>query len=191
MAPATRRRRRLSYTGRPNAVAADDMIAPGRKASSTSTDIERVRGGTRARHTDLLAVEEPLEIQLVAGNRTGSAAKSIAITMRTPGDDTDLALGFLFSESIIHCRADVERVTHVGPSDSDSDLQNTIRVELNPDVKVDLARLERHFYTTSSCGVCGKASLDALRIIAPPRKRDDFAIDQSRLIALPGRLRDR
>ena len=167
------------------------MIAPGLKASSTSTDIERVRGDQRARHTDLLAVEEPLEIQLVAGNRSGSAAKSISITMRTPGDDIDLALGFLFSESIINHRADVESVSHVGPGDGSSDLQNTLRVELNPDVSVDLSRLERHFYTTSSCGVCGKASLDALRVVAPPRENDTFRIEQRQLIALPGRLRDR
>lgn len=166
------------------------MIAPGPRASTTSTDIERVRGGKHARHTDQLAVEEPLEIQLAAGNQTGSAAKSISITMRTPGSDTDLALGFLLSESIVRRHSDVEKVTHVGPGKGGNDLQNSIRVELKPDVTIDLDRLERHFYTTSSCGVCGKASLDALRIVAPPRGQSAFKIDERRLIALPGRLRD-
>lgn len=166
------------------------MIAPGLKASSTSTNIERVRSGKRARHTDRLAVEEPLEIQLAAGTQAGSAAKSISITMRTPGSDTDLALGFLLSESIIRRHADIEKVTHVGPRNGGDDLQNSIRVELKPDVPVDLDRLERHFYTTSSCGVCGKASLDALRIDAPTRPRDAFKIGTRQLIALPGRLGD-
>ncbi len=132
--------------------------------SSLAVDISRVEGGKSKQESDVVAVEEPLEIQLCSSAATGSAAKSISITMRTPGEDADLALGFLFTEGIIQAAGQVASVEHQGEVDPDTGLQNTIRVELVPDVEIDLGRLERHFYTTSSCGVCGKTSLDALRV---------------------------
>lgn len=132
--------------------------------SSQTVDINRVDGVKSEEQDDVVAVEEPLEIQLCSATAAGSAAKSISITMRTPGDDTELALGFLFTEGIITTADQVASVAHQGETDPDTGLQNTIRVELAPDVEIDLSRLERHFYTTSSCGVCGKASLDALHV---------------------------
>lgn len=132
--------------------------------SSRAVDISRVDGDQSLLISDDVAVEEPLEIQLSSPTAAGSAAKSISITMRTPGDDVGLALGFLLTEGIIKSADQVRSVEHRGESDPDSGLQNTIRVELGPDVNLDLGRLERHFYTTSSCGVCGKASLEALRV---------------------------
>ncbi len=132
--------------------------------SSLAVDISRVEGVNSKKESDVVAVEEPLEIQLCSASASGSAAKSISITMRTPGEDADLALGFLFTESIIESAKQVASVSHQGETDSETGLQNTIRVELQPDVDIDLGRLERHFYTTSSCGVCGKTSLDALRV---------------------------
>ncbi len=132
--------------------------------SSTAVDISRVDGNQSQNESDDVAVEEPLEIQLCSQSAAGSAAKSISITMRTPGDDTDLALGFLLTEGIIESFDQVTSVAHSGEVDPDTGLQNTIRVELGPDVDIDLGRLERHFYTTSSCGVCGKTSLEALRV---------------------------
>jgi FdhD protein len=132
--------------------------------SSTAVDISRVNGKQSQNESDDVAVEEPLEIQLCSQSAVGSAAKSISITMRTPGDDADLALGFLLTEGIIESVDQVASVAHRGELDPDTGLQNTIRVELGPDVDIDLGKLERHFYTTSSCGVCGKTSLEALRV---------------------------
>ncbi|MGE0431662.1 MAG: formate dehydrogenase accessory sulfurtransferase FdhD, partial [Planctomycetota bacterium] len=116
---------------------------------------------------DTLAVEEPLEIRLVHGPARDSA--SISITMRTPGHDAALAVGFLVSEGIVRRASDVLRAVHCGrPTSVPEAATNVIRVELAPDVVVDLARLQRNVYTTSSCGVCGKSSLDALAVVAPP-----------------------
>jgi len=130
--------------------------------SSRKLDIVRSDGQHRTVTRDVVAVEEPLEIQLGSDAAEGAAAKSVSITMRTPGDDEELAIGFLFTEGIISGRADVQDVTPVGPVDGKSGLRNTIRVRTARGVVPDLERLTRHFYTTSSCGVCGKASLDAL-----------------------------
>jgi FdhD protein len=132
--------------------------------SSKPVDISRVSGDQSQTESDDVAVEEPLEIQLSSPTAEGSAAKSISITMRTPGDDDVLALGFLLTEGIIESAEQVLSVAHRGEPDPATGLQNIIRVELRPDVAVDLGKLERHFYTTSSCGVCGKASLEALRV---------------------------
>jgi FdhD protein len=132
--------------------------------SSKTVDISRVSGNQSRSESDDVAVEEPLEIQLSSPTAEGSAAKSISITMRTPGEDADLALGFLLTEGIIKSADQVSSVAHRGEPAPDTGLQNIIRVELGPDVTVDLDRLERHFYTTSSCGVCGKTSLEALRV---------------------------
>jgi FdhD protein len=112
---------------------------------------------------DLLAVEEPLEIRL--------GSKPVSITMRTPGHDFELAAGFLFTEGILHEAADIREIRYSEPASANGNprqLGNSVTVELNPDVEVDLDRLERHFYTTSSCGVCGKASIEALQMQGCP-----------------------
>ncbi len=158
--------------------------------SSLAVDIRKVDGEQSGVVTDKIAVEEPLEIQLCAPTAQGSAAKSISITMRTPGDDTELALGFLLTEDIIQSHDQVTSVNHHGEQDPATGLQNTIRVELRPDVDVDIDRLQRHFYTTSSCGVCGKASLDALHVSG----QDSLAQHQPRFTrdminAMPDRVR--
>ncbi len=105
---------------------------------------------------DLLAVEEPLEIQLGYERQGWRVHKSVSITMRTPGADAELAAGFLFTEGIVTDASQIE--------DIHSEEANVTRVELKSGVPVDLRRLERHFYTTSSCGVCGKASIAALNV---------------------------
>jgi FdhD protein len=84
--------------------------------------------------------------------------------MRTPGDDHELVLGFLVTEGIIQSRDQVLSVRHCGEADAQTGLKNIVRVEIDPAVDLQLDRLQRHFYTTSSCGVCGKASLEALRV---------------------------
>lgn len=160
--------------------------------SSLAIDIRKVSGDNEQDTEDSVAVEEPLEIQLSSGSAKGAAAKSISITMRTPGDDADLALGFLFTEGIVSTIDQIASVEPVGPVDSASGLQNTIRVRVTDGVEIDFDRLQRHFYTTSSCGVCGKASLDTLRIAgtkAPGAAQSPFGRDS--IIKMPGKLLER
>lgn len=109
---------------------------------------------------DSVALEEPLEIRLHYGPTERRVSRSLSITMRTPGDDYELAVGFLLSESIIRQSSDV-----LPREDSESaqpENSNLVRVALAPELVVDLEKLQRHFYTTSSCGLCGKTSLEAL-----------------------------
>ena len=133
-------------------------------SSSVAIEISKVRAGEPAAFTDSVAVEEPLEIRLGYSTPDGRATRSISITMRTPGNDSELAAGFLYTEAIIKRSADIASIETCGPPAPDSGNHNVIRVDLSADVAVDLGRLQRHFYTTSSCGVCGKTSLDALRV---------------------------
>jgi len=149
---------------------------------SQATSVAKMRGDLREFVDDRVAIEEPLEIRLgyeIAGERHTS---SVSITMRTPGHDEDLATGFLVSESIIRSPADVAIIK---PCKGD----NTIRVELEGGVAVDLERLQRHFYTTSSCGVCGKASLDALHAVGVGALANGPSYPRDTLIRLPDQLR--
>jgi FdhD protein len=114
--------------------------------------VTRIAPGSVTQNEDVLAVEEPLEIRAGWQDRE----KNISVTMRTPGDDYDLAAGFLFTEGLIRSAGDIESIRHWGSP-------NVVRVELR--VPIDASKLDRHFYTTSSCGVCGKSSIDAVRII--------------------------
>jgi FdhD protein len=159
--------------------------------SSLAVDISKVEGDQDQNVSDVVAIEEPLEIQLSSSTAAGSAAKSISITMRTPGDDANLALGFLLTEGIIESADQIMSVGHRGEPTPESGLQNIIRVELRPDVEVDLDRLERHFYTTSSCGVCGKTSLEALRVtgqMSLARHGGKFAREV--IVSMPDRVMD-
>jgi FdhD protein len=117
--------------------------------------IDAVRDGIRTRRDDLVVVEEPLEIRLARLGEPGPG-RPISITMRTPGNDVELALGFLHGEGLIRSNRDIASVRECGAD------RNVVRIELAADVPLDLARLERNFYTSSSCGVCGKASLEAV-----------------------------
>ena len=137
-----------------------------------------------------MAVEEPLEIRLGCETSGGREDTSVSITMRTPGSDAELATGFLYTEAIIKSAADIALVKHCGPPAPDTGIHNVIRVELEPGVAVDLERLQRHFYTTSSCGVCGKTSLDALRTCgAAQQSLTTTRFRKAVLTALPDRLR--
>ncbi|HEX2023437.1 MAG TPA: formate dehydrogenase accessory sulfurtransferase FdhD, partial [Acidimicrobiales bacterium] len=113
-------------------------------------------GEARARPDDL-ATEEPLEIRLVAGGES----RTVAVTMRTPGADFELAAGFLFAEGIISGKDDVRRITYCAEGEQRF---NVVNVELAGRALPDLRPLERHFFTTSACGVCGKAGIDALEL---------------------------
>src|SRR5207244_6861703 len=118
------------------------------------------------------------------------ARRTAAVTMRTPGSDFELAAGFLHAEGVIACREDVRAITYCVDPAVDSDQRfNIVNVELAGHVRPDLAPLERHFLTTSACGVCGKASLDALRVRSAPLAGTSPRIDPGTLTGLPGRLR--
>ena len=137
----------------------------GRRQTVRRVTVRRVGGSgasAAGEAEDVVATEEPLEIRLGYSRRDGSRAEeNVSITMRTPGHDEDLAVGFLFTEGIIRGRADVQSVVPRGQP-APNGLVNVVRVELTPGVTVDFKRLERHFYTTSSCGICGKASIEAV-----------------------------
>lgn len=135
---------------------------------------------------DFLAVEEPLEIKIVYGPKENRISKTISITMRTPGEDRELALGFLFTEGIINQPADILATESTIPSFLN---QNTIEIQLSDDANPDIHRLDRHFYTTSSCGVCGKSSIDALKTIRMPKLKADFPVfDRNVILSLPSLL---
>lgn len=160
-------------------------------AASNAIEISKHRDGRRSAMSDRVAVEEPLEIRLGYSTPDGRAMRSISITMRTPGNDPELAAGFLYSEAIVRHADDIAAIEVCGPPAPDSGNHNVIRVELDAAVEVDLARLQRHFYTTSSCGVCGKTSLDALRVVgAEPRPPTTARFAESVILAMPGKLRD-
>ncbi|MFK7971160.1 MAG: formate dehydrogenase accessory sulfurtransferase FdhD [Bacteroidia bacterium] len=134
------------------------MNAPHVKA----IEILKVQGNSIAAKPDLLAIEEPLEIRLLHGPEGGRLEQSISVTMRTPGHDEELVLGFLWTEGIIHSYDQVYSIRHCETVEKPEEEGNVIKVNMQPDVTIDMAALERHFYTSSSCGVCGKSSIDAV-----------------------------
>lgn len=142
-------------------------------------------GDQRSDNTmDYLAVEEPLEIRLQYGKTGNRLTKNISITMRTPGNDAELATGFLFTEGIILSKTDVAGVSHNAFD------ENVIEVSLSENVSVDLKKIERHFYTSSSCGVCGKSSIDSVRTVIPLSDgSNNLKVDAPTLLQLPYTLR--
>lgn len=133
------------------------MIRP---SSKTRLKITRIRAGKLDKHseTDTLVTEEPLEIRLDNQIET----RPLAITMRTPGADFELAAGFLFSEGIITSKDDIESISYCVDRDLDeAQLYNVVNVKLRHEIK-DFSSLDRHFIVSSACGVCGKSSIDAL-----------------------------
>lgn len=133
---------------------------------------------------DWVAVEEPLEIVLEFGPAAARTRRTVSVTMRTPGHDDELAAGFLFAEGVIRGLDDVQRIVPC-------DRANAVRVVLRPDVSVAFGDLERHFATTSSCGVCGKTSLDALTARCAPLPDPDRPVFAPEVIhRLPEILRE-
>jgi len=167
-----------------------DLAEIAGRQSARQVRIERARENARPDPTDdLVATEEPLEIRLEFSPEPGQRQeRSISITMRTPGSDNELAAGFLFSEGIVRTSGDIGVVRPCGPP-APNGLINVVRVELADDVEVELDRLQRNFYTSSSCGVCGKASLDAVAVQGTfDCGGGQFAIARGLLEALPEKL---
>src|SRR5712692_1717375 len=151
--------------------------------------VQRMNGSAGSQDRDLLAVEEPLEIRLRYGTAEERRSRSITVTMRTPGSDIELAAGFLFAEGLVQCPGDIEIIQHCGPPAGPLRLRNVLRVELKSAVNVNSTRLERNFLSTSSCGICGKASLKALSLLPHTRLLDSLVVPASSIHTLPEKLR--
>lgn len=154
----------------------------------TRLPIVRVSSHAQTEATDVLAVEEPLEIRLRFWKPDGLVEQNIAVTMRTPGADFELATGFLFAEGILRSREDYFEVGYCLDV-SEEQAFNVVSVTLMPAVAFDPSRLERHFYTTSSCGVCGKATLEALEVQGCEYLEPTFSVEPGLIQKLPDRLR--
>ena len=146
-------------------------------------NVLRIDGEQRVRRPDTLVAEEPLEVRV--------GGRALSVTMRTPGDDFDLVAGFLTTEGVIGGAADIAAMRYcAGSTDEGANTYNVIDVDLAPGVAAPDPSVDRNFYTTSSCGVCGKASIDAVRTVSRFAVRDDpLAIAPVTLSALPGALR--
>lgn len=150
---------------------------------TTSVAITRVNGVNSTSDDDVVVIEEPLEIRAAWTSNNEPREKSISVTMRTPGDDNDLAAGFLFTEGLLHSADDVESLRHWSSP-------NVIRVALREGTRFDAGKLDRHFYTTSSCGVCGKTSIDALRVATSSPPSQGHPVTKDLVHQLPARLEE-
>ena len=175
-----------------------------RPDSKSEARVWVVQAGESRPCTDQLATEEPLEIRLRATGLAhgegplpvfrrrsqGAGHRSVAITMRTPGADFELAAGFLYGEGIVRSGDEIRAISHCEEPDLDEDKRhNIVNVDLRSGALPDLQALERHFYTTSACGVCGKASLESLRIRGCPVIPPGPEVEAEVLHTLPERLR--
>ncbi|HTG44151.1 MAG TPA: formate dehydrogenase accessory sulfurtransferase FdhD [Verrucomicrobiae bacterium] len=138
----------------------------------------RFRNGTSQPVSDWLAREEPLEIRV--------RGRSVAVTMRTPGDDVELACGFLLSEGLLKNRSDM---VEIAPCEGAEFPQNILNVFLAPSVEFDFERLARHTFASSSCGLCGKASIESVHQHFPPVS-DHFRFERSLVPTLPDKVRE-
>jgi FdhD protein len=157
----------------------------GRPGTSVETDIVRYDGTAVERRYDRLATEEPLEIRLRAGGDT----RTVAITMRTPGADFELAAGFLYNEGVLAAPDDLRAITYCVDRDvAEEQRYNIVNVDLFGSELPPLDALERHFTMTSACGVCGKANIDALRDRGLVAVSSNARVDAALLASLPERL---
>ncbi len=158
-------------------------------SSQVTHPVHRLRDGAWSNVDDTLATEEPLEIRLQWRDGGKVGRRSISITMRTPGNDFELAAGFLFGESILKDASDVDEIDYCRDGESDAEECNTVLVSLRPGLVPDLRRLERNFFTTSSCGVCGKATLGALEVQGCSLIESGFTVPNEVIRGMPKTLR--
>lgn len=161
------------------------------QSASKEISIHRWKKGELLELDDMVSVEEPLEIRLAFYTQSSKERHQVSVTMRTPGHDDDLAIGFLFTENLIPSFSHVESIDCLDPGFRKSQRDNIIQVSLKPGYQPDMALLSRHFYTTSSCGVCGKTSIDLVQSlvetrIAPPA----LSVDAAVIASLPGKLEE-
>lgn len=146
--------------------------------------VRRVTRDGDKRRSDVVATEEPLEIRL----SSAGDERTVAITMRTPGNDFELAAGFLYGEGVIGSKDDFDAIRYCVPTKPEQQF-NVVTVDLRIPMP-DIAGLDRHFYTTSACGVCGKASLDHISDVGGPPLGAGPVVDAGLVLSLPDRVRD-
>src|SRR5215210_4076382 len=158
-----------------------------RRGSKTRVRVRVVEEGLTRVRPDVLASEEPMEIRLISDD----AKQTVAVTMRTPGADFELAAGFLYGEGVVSSPEDILKISYCIDPDIDAEQQyNIVNVELRGGRDYDLRPLERHFYTTSACGVCGKASLEQLELRGCPVIPPGPELTPQKIYALPDKLRE-
>ncbi len=159
-------------------------VRVGNKVQAQVTRVEV--GGTVRTRRDYLAAEEPMEIRL----RAGGQQRTVAVTMRTPGQDFELAAGFLFAEGVVTAREQIQQIRYcVDPDVEPEQRYNIVTVWLDMPELPELATLERHFFTTSACGVCGKATLEVLEMRGCPVLPPGPQVTPEDLCCLPQRMR--
>jgi FdhD protein len=162
-------------------------ISKARRGSKTKVRVRVVEDGTTRVRPDTLATEEPMELRLISGG----ARQTVAVTMRTPGADFELAAGFLSGEGIVSSPDDIRKISYCLDAEVDPEQRyNIVNVDLRGGRDYDLRSLERHFYTTSACGVCGKASLEQLELRGCPVIPPGPMVATETIYSLPGKLRE-
>lgn len=155
-----------------------------------AVEILRVGFDSNELTPDLVVSEEPLEIRIGHGLEGDRKQFSLSVTMRTPGNDEALCVGFIFTEGIINSFDEVLSVKYCEDLGRKEGMENLMRVELEPSVKIDSEQFKRNFYTTSSCGVCGKSSIDSIKVTCQPIGNEEMLVAKKLLFAMPDKLRD-
>ena len=160
-------------------------IRPGATVQAPVTTVER---GVSSSREDFLAAEEPLEVRVTTNVGGNSVEHKISVTMRTPGNDFELAAGFLFSEGLIKQVEDIDTIAYcTDPLEPQN--YNVVNVTLAPGVQAETEGLSRHIYTTSSCGICGKASIELVRTACNQKPIGEFRLAGELLVELPERMK--
>ncbi len=158
------------------------------KAPVENVAIKKFNNDTLSEEDDIVVVEEPLEIRLKYFENGNPIEKRISVTMRTPGNDFELAFGFLFTEGIIPSHNKVKHIRYCEQIKSDDEKDNVVIVELHEDFVPELEKLDRNFYMTSSCGVCGKTSIEAVQLTCKALPKGSINIDNQLISEIPDRV---
>ncbi len=165
----------------------DGVSRDERRGRTTETDIVRYDQSQATSTFDSVVTEEPLELRLVAGATT----HTLAITMRTPGNDFELAAGFVSGERIVRSRDEIAGISYCVDAEIDAEQRyNIVNIALRARTLPDLTRFERHFTMNSSCGICGRANLEALAELGVEPLRDELRVPITRIYQLPDRMRE-
>ncbi len=159
-----------------------------KKASVAPISLSKFNNGIFSQEEDLLAIEEPMEIRLIHGPSTHRETLAVSVTMRTPGNDFELAVGFLFTEGIIQSFDEIIHVRYCHSDAENSKAFNVVKVEISEEVQINKSKLQRNFYTTSSCGVCGKASIDSVKQHCDRLEILSFRVEPNVLLSLSEKL---
>lgn len=160
-----------------------------RRSGKARARILTIDAGKVSRRTDALAVEEPLEIQLQAST-PHAEPRTLAVTMRTPGNDYELAAGFLYNEGIIAHKDDIDHMIYCVDGRLEQQEYNLLRVRLRSAELPNLQQLDRHFFTTSACGVCGRTMLESLETQSLPPLPQGPIVSSDFILGLPAHLRN-